>query len=216
MTGHRHSPEHPMARSFDARAVGRNPSRSNARRVAFKGLTQATVRIELDAEDLLEETQDIEIRCWCDNKMKEQCPSKLAGRVFDGNQLHVWDTERLWRLSKELDVFEVPIDDLPEFDSDEHWYGYGSDTPTCRSVASHAKQIQNCDLTYPIILSFDNHVLDGMHRVAKAWILGLATLPAVRFEKPVDPDLVLEVEGRIDPEEVLKRFSSNRPDALAR
>ena len=139
--------------------------------------------------------------------MAELRTPRLAGRVLGGNLLHIWDVERLWRLSRELEVFEVSIDHLAEFDSEEPWHGLGADRPTCRSVAIHAKQIQNADLTFPILLSSDNHVLDGMHRVAKAWMLGLETVSAVRFREPVDPGLVLEAKGTIDPQEILKHFS---------
>ncbi len=49
-----------------------------------------------------------------------------------------------------------------------------------------------------------------MHRVAKAWTLGLETISAVRFDKPIDPDLVLEMKGSIDPQEILKQLSRKR------
>ena len=145
--------------------------------------------------------------------MNEQLTSRIAGRIVDGTVLHVWDVERLWRLSRGLEIIEVSIDDLPEFDSDEPWYGHGVDTPTCRSVARHAKKIQDSDPAFPIILSLDNEVLDGMHRVAKAWMLGLKSVSAVRFDEPVDPDLVLEMKGSIDPEEILGQLSKQRSDA---
>ncbi|MDE0100891.1 MAG: hypothetical protein OXN89_00780 [Bryobacterales bacterium] len=144
--------------------------------------------------------------------MNEQPTSRIAGRVLDGNVLHIWYVDRLWRLSRGLEVVEVPIDDLSEFDSDEPWYGYGVDRPTCRSVATHAKKIQQSDLTFPIILSSDYSVLDGMHRVAKAWMLGLKTVSAVRFDEPIDPDLVLELTGTLDPQEILKELSKKRSE----
>ena len=131
--------------------------------------------------------------------MNEQGTSRIAGPFFEGNLVHLLDVERLWQLARELEVFEVSIDDLSDFDSDEPWHGHGADTPTCQSVAPHAKRIQNCDLTFPIILSSESYVLDGMHRVAKAWISGLKTVSAIQFDEPVDPDLVLQVKGRIDP-----------------
>ena len=62
-------------------------------------------------------------------------------------------------------------------------------------------------------LSFDNEVLDGMHRVAKAWMLGLKSVSAVRFDEPVDPDLVLDIKGNISPEKILKQHSSKRSEA---
>lgn len=145
--------------------------------------------------------------------MNEQLTSQISGRVVEGKFLHVWDVERLWRLSRGFEVVEVSIDDLPEFDSDEPWYGYGVDTPTCRSVARHAKMIRDSDLTFPIILSFDNEVIDGMHRVAKAWMLGLKTVSAVRFDEPINPDLVLEMKGKISPQEILQQLSRKRSEA---
>jgi hypothetical protein len=61
--------------------------------------------------------------------------------------------------------------------------------PTCRAVVQHAQRIQDVDLAYPIILSADGHVMDGMHRVAKAWMLGQSTITAVQFEHDPPPDL---------------------------
>ena len=42
--------------------------------------------------------------------------------------------------------------------------------------------IQQADLSYPIILSADGKVMDGMHRVAKAKLLNHLTIKAIRFE----------------------------------
>ena len=43
------------------------------------------------------------------------------------------------------------------------------------------KKIEEADLSYPIILSADGKLLDGFHRVAKAYHFGIDTLPAKRF-----------------------------------
>ena len=45
--------------------------------------------------------------------------------------------------------------------------------------------IQQADLTYPIILCSQGRLMDGMHRVGKAKILGKDTISAVQFE--IDP-----------------------------
>lgn len=145
--------------------------------------------------------------------VNEQRTTRIAGRVVHGNTPHIWDVERLWQLAQGLEIVEVSIDDLSEFDSDEPWYGHGADTPTCRSVATHAKKIRNADLTCPIVLSSDNQVLDGMHRVAKAWLLGLKTVSAVRFGEPVDPDFVLDMQGRISPQALQEEFLRNRSES---
>jgi hypothetical protein len=69
------------------------------------------------------------------------------------------------------------------------WYKLGS-IPTCRSIAEHAKLINETDLTHPIILSSDGHVMDGMHRAAKAVMQNRNELPAKRFIKDPEPDYV--------------------------
>ena len=46
------------------------------------------------------------------------------------------------------------------------------------------------DLAFPIILSADGAVMDGMHRVAKAVRLGREDIDAVQFERDPEPDHV--------------------------
>ena len=89
-------------------------------------------------------------------------------RLVDGRR-HYYRTKRLWALSAELPVTEVPIDDVAEFDQDCWFDGTG---PTCRQVAEHARRIESADLAYPVILSANGALMDGGHRIAKAWLLG--------------------------------------------
>lgn len=103
-------------------------------------------------------------------------------RVVDGRRQHFW-TERLWHLSEGLPIVQVPIEDIAEFDQDCWFHGVA---PTCRQVAEHARRIQAADLSFPVILSASGGLMDGGHRVAKAWLAGQATVAAVRF--PVDPE----------------------------
>ena len=46
------------------------------------------------------------------------------------------------------------------------------------------------DLGFPIQLSSDGRVMDGMHRVAKAVLAGHDTIEAVRFVDDPEPDYV--------------------------
>ena len=48
--------------------------------------------------------------------------------------------------------------------------------------------IEQTDLSYPIILSSDGRVMDGMHRVAKALFEGRKTIEAVQFNQDPEPD----------------------------
>jgi len=103
--------------------------------------------------------------------------------------LLIWDVHRLAKLSQGFDVAELPLAEIKELD-EAFWFGVYSDPPTCRRVALHAKLIQETDLSHPIILAADGRVMDGMHRVCKAWIEGRETIQAVRFETDPEPDFV--------------------------
>ncbi|GAA1134463.1 chromosome partitioning protein ParB [Kribbella jejuensis] len=96
-------------------------------------------------------------------------------------------TERLWKLSEGLPVESVPIDSIQEFDQD-CWFG--GRPVTCRMVAEHAARIHKADLRYPVILSADGRLMDGGHRIAKAWLSGATTIKTVRFPTDPAPDYI--------------------------
>lgn len=101
--------------------------------------------------------------------------------LVDGRRHHFW-TDRLWELAKGLPVRDGAIHDIAEFDQDCWFHGRA---PTCREVAEHARRIQNADLRFPVILAADGSLMDGGHRVSKAWLSGHATVRAVTFA--IDP-----------------------------
>ncbi len=61
---------------------------------------------------------------------------------------------------------------------------------TCRAVVEHAGLMRDSDLNFPVILSSDGRVMDGMHRICKALLDGRETIAAVRFTKDPKPDHV--------------------------
>jgi hypothetical protein len=110
-------------------------------------------------------------------------PEKHSRPVPGGRAFFL--TERLWKLSEGLPVEAVPIDAIREFDED-CWFGGAA--VTCRMVARHAGRIQKADLSHPVILSADGRLMDGGHRISKAWLNGMTTINAVRFKTDPDPD----------------------------
>jgi hypothetical protein len=100
--------------------------------------------------------------------------------------LNAWDVDRLIQLSTDLPIIDVPVDAIIEIDED-YWYNHGY-RPTVRSVAEHARLIAEVDTDWPIILSDEGRVMDGMHRVARALRDGTLTVRAVRFTDPILPD----------------------------
>jgi hypothetical protein len=99
-----------------------------------------------------------------------------------------WDVRRLVALSQPFPLIEVPLADIRELD-ECHWYSHGS-RPTCRSVAEHCALMQASDLSHPIILDPSGRVMDGMHRVCKALVLGIGSVKAVQFSSMPEPDFV--------------------------
>jgi hypothetical protein len=100
----------------------------------------------------------------------------------------VWQTERLWRLAENLPVKSVLVESVSEFDTN-CWFD-DAKAPTCRAIAAHAKRIYEADLSYPIILSAEGFLMDGGHRLAKAWLLEIKEVRAVQFETNPEPDEV--------------------------
>jgi hypothetical protein len=101
--------------------------------------------------------------------------------------LDAWDVDRLIELSSGLPAKDVDLASIEEIDS-VYWFDDASERPTVRRVVDHARLIEEVDLSYPIILGVDGRVMDGMHRIAKALLLGRATISAVQFEAHLEPD----------------------------
>ena len=98
-----------------------------------------------------------------------------------------WDVDRLVALSAALPRRYVPLDRIRELD--EEWFG-GDERGTWRGMSEHIRLIEAADLSFPIILATDGRVMDGMHRVTKALVVGRAEIEAVQFERDPEPDHV--------------------------
>lgn len=103
--------------------------------------------------------------------------------------LLAWDVDRLIALTRGLPAEEILLGAIHELDQ-PFWFGGETQAVTCRMVANHAKLISEADLRYPIILGADGRVMDGMHRVAGAYIEGRDTILAVRMKIEPEPDFV--------------------------
>ncbi|NEU34123.1 hypothetical protein GN156_26065, partial [bacterium LRH843] len=82
-----------------------------------------------------------------------------------GHDTYIWDIHRLVDLSKDFKVKEISLDQILEL-NEAYWFP--DEYPTTLQILEHIQLIEQADLTYPIILSADGRVMDGMHRVAKA------------------------------------------------
>jgi len=101
--------------------------------------------------------------------------------------LLAWDVHRLVQLSSKLPRKQIPLDRIRELD--ELWHGE-DEPPTWRAMIEHTKLMDEADLSFPIILSLNGRVMDGMHRVIKAVREGRKEIAAVQFEHDPEPDYV--------------------------
>ena len=99
--------------------------------------------------------------------------------------LRAWDIDRLVALASHIEPHLVPVASVRELDEP-----YWGESVTCRHVAEHARLINEADLDYPVILSSDGRIMDGMHRVLKALMQGESHIRAVRFLTDPEPDFV--------------------------
>ena len=105
------------------------------------------------------------------------------------NGLCAWNVHRLVELSRTLVRERVPLSAIRELD-EPYWASDRAQQMTCRDVVEHARLILDCDLRYPVILSSDGRVMDGMHRISKALLEGLNDIEAVRFTQDPEPDYI--------------------------
>lgn len=89
--------------------------------------------------------------------------------------------QQLWEMAAGLPSKKVRLSELNALD-DVRWFSERMNKlPTCRAVAEHAREIYDADFSFPIILSPTGVVLDGMHRLCKAFLLGMEEIDAVQL-----------------------------------
>jgi len=102
---------------------------------------------------------------------------------------HTWFIQSLVQATESLPIVTIVLSDLDQYLDDNAWFSE-SNEPTVRAVIQHYQRIDSADLNFPIILSPEFGVLDGLHRIAKANILRHPTIKAVILDKLPEPDYI--------------------------
>jgi len=96
-----------------------------------------------------------------------------------------WYVRTLWAAAADLPVRKVALDDLP-------WHEDGcavlGDPPTWGALATHFRRAMDADLRCPIVLCPQGSIMDGMHRILRAHVEGIPTLPTVQLTEYPPPD----------------------------
>ncbi len=90
--------------------------------------------------------------------------------------------QQLWDMAAGLPSMKVRVSGLNALDEIRWFSERMQKLPTCRAVAEHARDIYEVDFQFPIILSPSGEVLDGMHRLCKAFLQGLEEIDAVQLD----------------------------------
>jgi len=126
---------------------------------------------------------------------------KPADRILYGSErpdgrIPYWKMQTIWAAADGKPETRVAIGDLDLLDAVVWFGGPNNVRPTVRSVADRARDIFNADLKFPIIMTRSGDVLDGAHRLAKAYLDGQQTIAAIVLDDYPPPDGLLGPPSR--------------------
>tara|TARA_Y100000310_G_C20418793_1_gene685653 strand:+ start:105 stop:464 length:360 start_codon:yes stop_codon:yes gene_type:complete len=100
-----------------------------------------------------------------------------------------WQLKDIWRQSKKLKIKAVKVDDLwdKRYAKVFCWTLHGEEINN-EFFLHHLERVLNADLTYPIILSEEDYILDGVHRLMKCKFLKIKYISCVQFKKDPKPN----------------------------
>ena len=123
-------------------------------------------------------------------------PNCIQGHGYieeEVGSLLFWKVETLWRLAEALPVQHVPLEDI-------YWAedscAYLEDDDSYMNFAEHVKRVLDADLSFPVILNPEGVVMDGMHRLVKAFTFGVPVVKVVRFTQMPPPDCTESIDNR--------------------
>lgn len=101
-----------------------------------------------------------------------------AERRPDGGTPY-WTMGTIWAAAEGKPQTTIKIADINILDQVVWFGGPNNVQPTIRRVADRARDIFNADFQHPIIMTKSGDVLDGAHRIAKAYLEGRQTITAI-------------------------------------
>ena len=120
--------------------------------------------------------------------MKKPAERMLYGERQPDGSTPFWRMQTIWSAAAGKPTMTVTIEDLNILD-EVVWFDARRDVhPTVRRIAQHARDICDADLDYPIIMTRSGDVLDGAHRIAKAYLHGKQVISAVVLDDWPSPD----------------------------
>jgi hypothetical protein len=95
-----------------------------------------------------------------------------------------WDLDEIWEITKDFEKELVLVDELWDERYAKAWcWQHEDETINNEFFLHHMKRVAEADLMYPIILSEEGLIFDGVHRLVKAKYYGMQHILCVRFKK---------------------------------
>lgn len=119
--------------------------------------------------------------------------TKPADRILYGaprpdGSVPFWRTPTLWAAAAGKPQFDLPLASLAILDEVVWFGGPHNVEPTIRRVADRVRDIVNADLSHPIIMTKAGEILDGAHRIARAYLENREHIAAVEIDAWPPPD----------------------------
>lgn len=110
---------------------------------------------------------------------------RLKGHTYSDGK-HTWDVSDLVAHSMKFPVEDLNVEFLFKRIRDQNLENVWG-CKTLWEFLDHAKRWEKADLSYPILLTPNGKVCDGIHRILRARALGHKTIQGIRLESMPDP-----------------------------
>jgi len=104
------------------------------------------------------------------------------------NGFNAWDVDLLIEKTRNFEIIQVSVNDVIQ-NNENHWY-QSTENPSVSAILKHMKLVNKSKLDFPIIIDSNGIVMDGMHRVGKAYLQNLHYINAVKFSVIPVPDFI--------------------------
>ena len=95
-----------------------------------------------------------------------------------------WDLKEVWEASKNIKPTKIKVSQLWDGRYKNAWcWQHEDETLNNQFFLHHMRRVLNADLSYPIVLSEEGLIFDGVHRLVKAKHLELEYIDCLVFEK---------------------------------
>jgi disulfide oxidoreductase YuzD len=112
--------------------------------------------------------------------MSQYCDLPISNNY---DQPRRWLVSDLWKMSETMNTEFESVDKLwSRYSKVFCWTLYGEEVDN-EFFLHHMERILNADLSYPIILSEEGYIMDGVHRLLKCKFLKKDTISCVKFKK---------------------------------